>query len=54
MLGGGTVEGALEQGEAVTDSVYDMADLCEDAEDTGESGDTSRDLSAWRVRQVRQ
>ena len=38
MLGGGTVEGALEQGEPVTDSVYDMADLCEDAEDTGRAG----------------
>ena len=45
------MEGALEQGEPVTDSVYDMADLCEDAEDTGESGETCRDLSAWRVRQ---
>ena len=51
VLGGGTVEGALEQGEPVTDSVYDMADLCEDAEESGESGDTCRDLSAWRVRQ---
>ena len=54
VLGGGTVEGALEQGEPVTDSVYDMADLCEDAEESGESeesGETCRDLSAWRVRQ---
>ena len=48
MLGGGTVEGYLEPGEVLADSVYDMADLCEDAEDTVESGEC-RDLSAWRV-----
>ena len=48
VLGGGTVEGYLEPGEVLADSVYDMADLCEDAEDTVESGEC-RDLSAWRV-----
>ena len=50
MLGGGPVEGALEQAEQATDSGYDMADLCEDAGDPAEAGETCRDLSAWRVR----
>ena len=49
MLGGGPVEGALEQAEQATDSGYDMSDLCEDTENPGEAGETSRDLSAWRV-----
>ena len=43
------MEGALEQAEQATDSGYDMADLCEDA---GEAGETCRDLSAWRVRRT--
>ena len=50
VLGGGPVEGALEQAEQATDSGYDMADLCEDAGDPAEAGETCRDLSAWRVR----